>query len=310
MRGQTAHDALAEGIAASPRVTLRLAIGREGIGIELAHPVQLGCLSVTELVATLPGTRFPIDVSGGVPRFRHRRGVLERLALELDVRAAERWAAPRLRGIVGARMPEVWLCARAAGATVCVFGASELEDADLARRPPIVAFEVRALAVGNDLAFIVERARGSELPAGATCVAIACAEALFGSTAVRAGATFVVRGAADAVARSLLPQAGARVPESDRVRWTSLAADSNGWTLRAARSGVLAEPSEDALRAREVAVLLRETDDALLAGDESRARSVCIELLGRAPGHVEIVRRLVEIDARAGGRAEAVLATM
>ena len=38
---------------------LRLAIGRDGIGLELAEPVDLGCLRVIELSTTLPGMRFP-----------------------------------------------------------------------------------------------------------------------------------------------------------------------------------------------------------------------------------------------------------
>src|SRR5579883_1989616 len=56
-----------------PDVALRLAIGRAGVGIELASPTRVGCLTITELTAALPGARFPLDVSGGVARFRHRR---------------------------------------------------------------------------------------------------------------------------------------------------------------------------------------------------------------------------------------------
>ncbi len=178
--------------SASEPVTLRLAIGREGIGIELAQSVRTGCLCVAGLSATLPGTRFPIDVSGGVPRFRHRRAFLQRVELEVDARGVERWAAPRLRGLVSTQMPEVWVCARAAGATVCVSGAPSIDNEDFASASPIVAFEVCAIAIESDLAFVVERARGSNLPVTATAMAIACVEALLGPLAYRTGATFLV----------------------------------------------------------------------------------------------------------------------
>src|SRR6185312_6483378 len=91
----------------SSRVVLRLAIGRDGIGLELADPVDAGCVRVAELAAALPGMRFPVDVSGGVARFRHRRGDLRVLRLEIAARAVEKWAAPRLRGLVGTRTPDV-----------------------------------------------------------------------------------------------------------------------------------------------------------------------------------------------------------
>ncbi|MBX3201078.1 MAG: hypothetical protein KF894_23255, partial [Labilithrix sp.] len=55
-------------------VGLRLAIGKDGLGIELARPTPVACLDVVELVVRLPNVRFPFDVTGGVAKFRHRRG--------------------------------------------------------------------------------------------------------------------------------------------------------------------------------------------------------------------------------------------
>src|SRR5262249_53067768 len=93
-------------------VELRLAIGKDGLGLELARPPRVACFDVTDLAATLPAARFPLDVSGGVSRFRHRRGELSRVELELRAAELERWAAPRLSGIVGPRAPELWVAAR------------------------------------------------------------------------------------------------------------------------------------------------------------------------------------------------------
>src|SRR5262249_33879304 len=101
---------------------LRLAIGKDGLGIELARPARIGCLDVVELVVRLPRVRFPFDVSGGVTKFRHKRGELERLAVELDARRAAQWATPLLRGLIG-EDTKVAVAPRAFGATVTVTAA-------------------------------------------------------------------------------------------------------------------------------------------------------------------------------------------
>ena len=56
------------------RVPLRLTATRGALGIELYEPIEVGPLELVELEATFPGLRFPVDLSGGVPLFRHRRG--------------------------------------------------------------------------------------------------------------------------------------------------------------------------------------------------------------------------------------------
>ena len=122
----------------SPSVELRLAIGRDGLGIELGRPARVGCIDVTEIAVALAGVRFPLDVSGGVARFRHKRGELKRLALEVDARALERWAAPKLRGIVSTETPEVWIAVRRDAASVGLAGRSGSDDS----LPPVLAFEV------------------------------------------------------------------------------------------------------------------------------------------------------------------------
>ena len=290
---------------------LRLAIGRDGVGIELAEPVVIGGLAVTELTATLPGIRFPVDVSGGVPRFRHRRGELQTIQVEASARAVERWAAPRLRGLVGSRVPEVWIGVRAAGASVCVTQTVDAEDdrTDLPHAP-VVSFDVDVVAEASDLVFVVRRARGTDLPASATAIAIACAEAILGDLASREGAVFIVRRGALALARALLPEAGARVPAAEGVGWATVAAHAESWILRAARGALSAAPLEEAVRGREIAAMLREGDDALAGGAPEEARALYLGVLERAPRHIEIARRILEIDARTPGRAEAALATL
>jgi tetratricopeptide (TPR) repeat protein len=251
---------------------------------------------------------FPVDVSGGVARFRHRWSHLERLELELGARALERWAAPRLRGLVGAQTPDVWVALAPSSATVCV---TAIADADeQGSSAPIVAFDLHVLSRGEDLALVVTNARGSELPAPATAMAIACVKAVVGLAAERQGAEFCFRRAGAAVARALLPEAGARVPASENVKWGVVAVNADTWILQAARDALPAAPSRDAIVAHEIATLLRAADDLLVNGDLVAARIAYLEALERAPRHGEIARRIMDIDARTPGRAEAALAIL
>ena len=288
-----------------------MAIGREGVGLELARSVAVGCVTVTELTATFPGIRFPVDVSGGVQRFRHRRGSLQTIQIEISSRSLERYAAPRLRGLVGTRSPEVWVGVRSAGASFCVTQAVDVDDERIGvNRAPVLAFDADVLAESGDLIFLVRRARGTDLPAPATALAIGCLHAIFAGHSRREGAAFVVRSGAERLARALLPEAGARVPASEGVRWTSIASNAESWILYAARDALSAAPTDEAVRMHEIAALLREGDDSLVAGDLERARALYLGVLERAPRHVEVARRILEIDARTPGRAEAALAML
>jgi tetratricopeptide (TPR) repeat protein len=290
-------------------VALRLAIGRAGIGLELARPVKLGPLVITELAAALPGVRFPVDVSGGVPRFRHRRGELQRLEVELGARALERFAAPRLRGVVGIRSPDVWIGVERAAATVCVSCAPDREG-DTSSEAPVLAFEVHALAEGGDLVLVVSQARGSALPAPATAMAIGCVDALVAGLAERRGAVFVLRRGPSTLSRAVLPEAGARAPAAEDMHWTSVGAHGDTWILQAVQGAIGAAPEAPSVRAREAALLASEADESMLGGDLARAREACLDALERAPRHFELLRRVAEVDAVTGGRAEAALAML
>ena len=60
---------------------LRLTVAGGALGLELYEPVALEPLVVEDLAWSLPKLRFPVDLSGGVDTFRHRRGELTRLEL-------------------------------------------------------------------------------------------------------------------------------------------------------------------------------------------------------------------------------------
>ncbi len=232
------------------------------------------------------------------------------MELDLGARALERWAAPRLAGIVSTRAPDVWVAVGPARATFCVSTELDSSDSDPTSRSPAVAFDLHALVEGQEgeqLVFVVANARGANLGASATSTAIACVQAILGSAADRAGAVFTVPRPSEAVARALLPDAGARVPAVTGVVLCVLAAQDETWILHGARGALPSPPSGDAVRARAIANLLLEGDDALVNGDSEAARSAFLDALERAPRHAEIIRRIVEIDARTKGREEAAL---
>jgi tetratricopeptide (TPR) repeat protein len=284
--------------------------------------VEIACLRVVELSTTLAGMRFPVDVSGGVTRFRHRRGEMQILRVEIAARDVERWLAPKVRGLVGTRTPDVWIEVGRARSTVCVAAVPDAEERDAEERgegdesggaprdAPVIAFDVHALAEGEDIVLVVTNARGAGLPAPATAMALSCVDAALGRVAERAGTVFTLRRPAAALARALLPGAGARVPSTEGVRWAALGADGGTWVLHASRAADAAVPSEDALRAREIATLLAPGDEALLRGDLAEARTHYLDVLERAPRHAEVAARVVDIDARMPARAEAALATL
>jgi tetratricopeptide (TPR) repeat protein len=293
--------------AAGEAPTLRLAIGREGIGLELERPLPLGCLRVSALAMTFRGMRFPVDVSGGVSRFRHRHADLQRLEIDLDARAFETWASPRLRGLVGERSPDVAVSFRDDAIAVCISHPTAADDAAGAAAP-IVAFDLSVFADDEDLLLVVAMARGADLPEPPTAMACACVGILLGDHAIRSGSTFRVRRLARLLARRVLPDAGARVPSADAVRCSAIFAQGDTLSLLSARDVPSAPASAATVRAVEAANRLRRPDDALHAGALDEARAGYLTELERAPRDPQALRRLIEIDGREPGRAEAALA--
>jgi len=299
---------------------LRLAIGKDGLGIELAGPATVECLEVVELVVRLPHVKFPFDVSGGVAKFRHKRGELERVGVELDARRVARWAEPRLHGLLSAGPCTVIVEPRAFGATVTVHARSHTPLAAL-------AFDLALVPTHGELVLVVHGARGAHLVEPATALAIRAVAVLAGDVARREGARFVMPDAAGRLARRLLPEAGVRAPgsedmrmsgsgESDGVLFVAFArasaagsAANQGKNERPGTSSIAKVPDEATL-AVEGAMLTREADDALMGRDLELARQLDVAAFERAPRHPEIARRIAEVDAVMGGRAETASATL
>jgi len=290
------------------RAELQLAISRTGIGLELTGPLTLGCLTVSELAVSLPSLRFPVDVSGGVTRFRHRRGVIERLVIDVARASLETWAAPRLRGVIGVSTPRVMLFVRRGGATVGVVDEREMRA---------LAFDLELDPDGEDIALCTHSARGFGLLAPATALAVRTVATLAGDLAERKGARFAFPRVGLKLGRVIFPDRGARAPLLDNLPWVTVRGHEDAWLLIGQRGDVPGEPLAPAVVARETCALAELSDDAAFGLDFERARSALVDALERAPRHGALSHRLAEIDRVLGdtgraksGRSEAALATL
>lgn len=304
-----------QGAGADPRdvprggVELRLAIGREGLGLELAGPTPLGPLTLADLAVTLPGMRFPLDVSGGVSRFRHRRGALTRLTVELSAQALARWAAPRLRGLLSPRTPDVWIVPGEGGATVALSTPENITDAE-GGPGATLAFEVSFRAVDDEVRLVAHDARGLGLRAPATGLALEALAALVEGAGHMEGSVARLPDGPGRLARRLLPDAGVRAPSVHGLTWGPLARVEDTWVLHGTPGGARPVPAPVALRAEELAHVVRDGDDARRRRAYDEARAFDLVALERAPRHRGIARRIAEVDLGAGGRAEAALALL
>ena len=296
-----APEAPARAHASAPadRPLLRLAVSRGLLGIELDAPWSVGPLRVTELQAGLPGVRFPVDLTGGVARFRHRRGELTKLCLEIHVTELVAWAAPRLRGILGDAVPELVFAPIDGGLLV-----------GIRRGSMALAFDAIVAPLDGDLRVLPERARGIGLGAPPHVLAMRALGALVGPLGSAIGSAILVPGVAAQLARHVLPAAGARAPSATAVRWDAPIAELGRFVIEARSGAAPPELSDRILRALELAELAGEADSAAFAGDLDDARDRYLTVLERAPRHPEITQRLAWIDAVNGDRAEGALSTL
>ncbi len=283
-------------LAEDQRVPLRLTASRGVLGLELYEAVELAPIRVSRLSVTLPGMKFPVDLSGGVPKFRHRRGQLEHVRLELVRAELERWVGRHVGDALGrlVRPPAVWPIAGGLGLGFVTEGGA-------------LAFDALWAPTHGDARFVIDGARavGFELPA--LGLALRVADSVLGKLATRRGRMLSIAGVGQRLGRALLPAVGARAPSAGEVRFGALSVGEQSFTVEL---DALAEPPElgfRAARALELSLLVEGADDALAAGSIDAARAAYVTALERAPRHPELSRAVAEIDARIGGRAQATL---
>ncbi|WP_437501231.1 tetratricopeptide repeat protein [Sorangium sp. So ce1099] len=296
--------ALAPGGGAAPRPpddrpVLRLAVSKGALAIELGEPFALGPFRVTELVVRLAGIRFPVDLSGGVARFRHRRGQLVRLAVEAQGTDLAGWAAPRLRGFFGEGTPQLIVAPAEDGALVA------LRSGETA-----LAFDVAIAPGERALRLMPERARGVGLETPPHALALRALSMIAGAHGRVVEGAIVLDAAVERIVRLLLPAAGARAPAVAGVQWAAVSAEAGRFRSEGALGAAPPALSDRALRALETAELAGAADELALAGGLDEARHAYLAALERAPRHPEISARLAWIDLVVGDRAEGALSTV
>lgn len=285
--------------AADSRVALRLAVARGALGLELYEPFDLGPISVRGLVVSLQNLRFPVDLSGGVSVFRHRRGQLEKLELALRFDGLVRWATPRLREPLGKLLRPVTVWGTPSGLGLGLVG-----------ERGALAFELMWAPADGDARVIVADCRAVGLDGPPLVAAIAVIDTLAGSFATRRGRIVTVARAGSAVARAVLPAAGARAPHVGAARFSELSVTADEAVCTLDSSQGPPPLRAECVRALELATLAASADEALALGRSDEARALYVAALEQAPRHPEILRLIAEIDLHAAGRAEAALAML
>lgn len=291
-----AEVAPSSSLKADPHVPLRLTVTRGRLGLELYEPVDIGPLIVQKLALSFRDLHFPLDLSGGVPVFRNRRGHLEHVELTTDLGRLKRWIEPSLRRLVGAlvRTPDLWWIDGGIGL-------------GYARDDAAVACDVYWAPEFGTARFVVANARGVGLDGPALAEVLRTLEAALGKTFERSGRVFTLRNAGRELARRLLPAVGARAPSANEVVFGGVEALGDTARVLLDAGGVVADPAVNAYRALELARLVGVGDDALVRGEPDVARTAYLTALEQAPAHRELILLVAEIDRCIGDRTEAAL---
>lgn len=283
----------------SPSTPLRLTVAGGALGLEIYSPVALPPLSTDEISWSLTGLNFPIDLSGGVAKFRHRRGQLQRLALSASIDQLQAYAQSRLRSTREHRELQLSLWAQETGVGVGVLEPSGA-----------LAFDVSWLPAKDDVELLVHRARGSSSDSVPLARALYLAERVFGSTGQRNGRRITLGRAASRVGRALAALFGFRAPDARDAQWS-------GWDASSARVSLSAtslaeEPllPEGLLGELELASHLTEADTELAQGRLESARRAYLHANAEAPRQRETAELLAQIDCAHGARSEAALQTL
>jgi cellulose synthase operon protein C len=277
-------------------VPLRLTVAGGALGLELYEPVALEPLVVEDLAWSLPKLRFPVDLSGGVDTFRHRRGELTRLELGASFSALAGYARPRLREALGraSAAPQIWPLAHGVGIGL---------SGDLGS----LAFDLEWAPTDQDARWVVSNARGVGRLNVPLSHALRVAETLFGGLAERRGRILTLHGVAQQLCRHLAPALGARAPSAGSSRIERLQIGTEGLTLSLSEAALPGAGGADALRALELAKLCMDADDALARGEVDAARAGYLAAMERAPRHPELAALVAQLDAAHTDRAEAAL---
>lgn len=303
-RAAASIRSVATGVAERPptrddRPALRLALSRGLLALELDSPYRVGPIGVEALRVVLPGIQFPVDLTGGVARFRHRRGALVSLEVEVDLAAVEARSARRVGAVVGHERPVVTLGVAESHLTVGILAGEAA-----------LAFDLVLAPLERDLRLLPENARALGLGGAPQVLATRALLAATAGAGVLVGGAVVIPDAVGALLREIMPAGGARAPTTSGARWESVAIRGGRVALAASEGAPPPALDDRALSALELAEMAATADELAAQGDLEAARRRYLELLERAPRHIELSRRLAWLDASLGDRPEAALSSL
>ncbi|MEO7036357.1 MAG: tetratricopeptide repeat protein [Polyangiaceae bacterium] len=275
---------------------LRLTVTRGVLGMELYESIELGPLDVTRLSLTLPNLKFPLDLSGGVPQFRHRRGELEHATLRSNWMRLAHFFERRVGEVIGPLVRPLAVFARPQAIGIGLVAASTA-----------LAFDLLWVPDERHARFVISDARGVGLSGPALGFALRAADGIFRGLGERTGRVLTIPEAGAVLGRVLLPAVGARAPSAKRVRFGMLSASADELRVELDASFGPAELSASGSRALELAQLVQAADDALARGAVDEARAGYLAALEHAPRHPELVRLIADSDLQVAERAEAAL---
>lgn len=284
--------------SAAPKALLQLSAARGTLALELATPFTLGPLVLSRLVTSLDDLDFPVDLSGGVARFRHRRGSLQHLVVDARLAELASFLEPKARSALNSPQLKLSLLPADYGLTVGV------HDETFA-----LAFTALFAPDDDTLRFVVTDARGVGVRLPHHGVALRLARTLCGPKAERQGSIVLMDRPLTRLMREALLDAGARLPSCQGVRFEWHDTDQ-GLQLVASRSAGEGVPPHHVVRGVELARIARLGDDALVDGRLEDARAAYLSSLEAAPRHPALVLRIAELDNLMGNNPEAALASV
>jgi tetratricopeptide (TPR) repeat protein len=265
------------------------------LGLEIYEPFDIGPLRVEHLAQSFVGLRFPLDLSGGVPAFRHRRGNLERVVISTDCARVARWMEARLKVLLGplARPLDVWW--HESGLSV-----------GLVRDSSALTWDLHWAPILGDARWVVSNARGWGGDTPALAEVLRFMDVLAGKLFERRGRALLLKRAGRSIGRTLLPGVGARAPAAADVTFSRLHFDEPTCRIELDSALAQAELSAPTMRAVEISRICETGDEALLRGDFETARNQFLFALESSPRQPELVLSIAELDLRMG-RVEAAL---
>ncbi|MCH2110558.1 MAG: hypothetical protein MK135_14645 [Polyangiaceae bacterium] len=280
---------------AGGELPLRLVLAQGSVGLEITRPISFLGATIDSLLVTLPGVKFPFDLSRGVKEFRNYRSRLQSLRLRLDVEQLVQSLSAVTETCLGFKTKQnrVEVHQHEQGlpsVSVSCIG----EDAG-------IAFELLLMS-GRQPRLILSGCRGFGLKEPPLALSLRLLDAwTFDLTTLfdgceRQGRTLDVGNFLPWLCLEILPSLGCRLPSVDGLVIESARKDGGDLVLEFAVGAEPALASGDALRLFGLSQLVRSADDGLAAGELLEAQRLYALALEKAPGHPMILSELAALD--------------